>query len=197
MKKIFFILLILISIIGSFFYATIWRENSLCLNLHKSCEDTQQFETWCTLESDDNISDAQFPSLPKLGTRTLPVPGDDPDLPYTEYCCETGQVEYSISYTTLPKKWLRWGNSLVLKGALKFLLKEVGKVKLIGKSSNTFKGFSALDYEYYLENTECAGTLVLVKDRLYKVEVSYPLKKRGEMECNLSHFIEHFTPSQS
>lgn len=197
MKKLIFIILIVLIGIGStVFYFSVLKEKQLCFNLHQKGKTGKVFDQWAYFKHQENLFSATFPLLPQPLKRTLPVPGNDADLPYHEYQCLVEENKlYSISYTILPDTWLKWGNSLVLKGALKVILKELGKVNLVGKDSNTFKSFPALDYEHYSGEKETVGTLILIENRLYKVEVTYPLNERQQVQEKICYFIEQFTPN--
>lgn len=154
-------------------------------------------DKWVTFNPKDAAFSVLFPKNPEHLSRTLPVPRSDDTLPYNEYQASTDSMTVSVSYTVLPDDWVRWGSSLVLKGALKVIMGEIKGAHLVGKSSNTLKSYPALDFEHYLGDQETAGTLVLVGNVLYKVEISYPLSEREHVHDILGEFIESFCPQES
>ena len=202
MKK--FILILILAMIGFggyFLYTHSKKPQKHMLNLHRVVKKGVEFKKWISFNSKDENFSASFPKKPKFDSRALPIPGSDSFLPYKEYLCRLdGDVHFSVSYTTLPEEWLKYGNSLILGGALKVIMHELGKTELVGKETTKFKSFPALDYEHYTVaeggQTETAGTLVLVGNTLYKVEMTYPLEFHSQVEDQLSNFIENFAPIQ-
>lgn len=199
MKKIVLILVVLLLVLGGFYlYTHTHRSHHQKLNLHRVVK-SAEFRTWNRFDPKEEQFSASFPKKPKTNSRELPVPGGDQPLYYKEFICEMeDNIVFSISYTTLPKTWLQYGDSLVLGGALKVIMKELGKTELVGKDKTIFKSFPALEYEHYTtckENPkETAGTLVLVGDILYKVEMTYPLNLHDQVQDHLANFLENFTP---
>jgi len=198
MKKIFFILVVAFIGFGGYYVYNNLREHSHKLNFHHAVKKGLGFEKWTAFAPKEESFTAAFPKKPEKTVRDLPIPGGEESLPYKEYICDIdGDKRFSVSYTTLPDGWLKYGNSLVLGGALKVVMKELGKVQLVGKESTIFKTFPALDYEHYSKTTETAGTLILVGNILYKVEMTYPLENHNKVQDELANFIENFTPTIS
>lgn len=197
MKKITFIFIALLIGFGGYFSCkTFFNDSKGLPQFHRVVKKGLGFEKWTSIAPKDENFSASFPKKPKTETRALPIPGSDDSLPYKEFKCELeGGRHFSVSYTTLPETWTQYGNSLVLGGALKVIMHELGKVELVGKKSIDFKSFPGLDYEHYSATTETAGTLVLVNNILYKVEMTYPLEKHNNVQDELSNFIENFSPS--
>ncbi|MEM8728071.1 MAG: hypothetical protein AAGE99_05125, partial [Chlamydiota bacterium] len=100
----------------------------------------------------------------------------------------------------LPVGWLKYESRFVLTGALRVIMKQMGKTELVGKNATVLKSFPALDYEYYTiakENQrETAGTLILVENVLYKVEMTYPVELGKQVRDHLAYFIASFTPEK-
>lgn len=196
MKKIIFITLaVLMGMGGYFFYSNFLQEKRLPFDMHHMVNKGISFDKWIKFNPKGESFKAVFPLKPTEVSRELPIPGSDASLNYHEYQCVTEQGRlFSVSYTTLPDSFLNWGDSLVLNGALKLIMRELGKVNLVGKDSNTFKTFPSLDYEHYTKDQETAGTLILVGATLYKVEVTYPLNDREGVHDELCNFVESFEP---
>ena len=198
MKKIFFIFVIAFIGFGGYYVYNNLKQHSHKLNFHHTVKKGLGFEKWTIFSSKEERFTAAFPKKPEKTVRDLPIPGGAESLPYKEYICNVdGDKRFSVSYTTLPEGWLKYGKSLVLGGAPKVVMKELGKVQLVGKESTIFKTFPALDYEHYTKTTETAGTLILVGNILYKVEMTYPLKHHDKVQDELANFIENFTPTLS
>ena len=195
-KKIIFIMLaLLVGIGGSFFYSNLLKEKPWSMNFHSNVKKRINFDKWISFNPKGESFSVSFPLKPTMIKRDLPIPGSNDCLNFHEYQCSTKEGRtYSVSYTILPKSLLKWGDSLVLNGALKLIMRELGKVELVGKDSNTLKNFPSLDYEHYTKENETSGTLVLVGKTLYKIEVTYPLNDREGVLDELSHFVESFEP---
>lgn len=152
MKKLVLILVgIMIGFGGYFFYSQQKGvpQKSKSLNLHHAVKQAAEFKKWVTFNPSGEHFAASFPKKPKSNERKLPIPGSDNFLNYKEYFCELdGDILFSVSYTVLPDGWLKYGNTLVLGGALKVIMQELGKTQLVGKETTEFKSFPALDYEH-------------------------------------------------
>lgn len=202
MKKVLLILVgIVIGFGGYFLYDQRTTVSPKGLNLHHTVKQATEFKKWVSFNPKGEHFAASFPKKPEASERKLPIPGSNDFLDYQEYFCDLdGGIRYSISYTTLPDSWLKYGNSLVLGGALKVMMQELGKTQLVGKEKGEFKSFPSLDYEHYTMakegQRECAGTLVLVGNVLYKIELSYPLELHHQMQDHIANFIECFKPEK-
>ncbi len=196
-KKIFLSMVCLTLLGGSYLYFDVYKDRKLDFNLHDLADGGKGLEGWKQFSPENERFSIYFPDTPKSITRDLPIPGGDESLPYQEYQIEQEEGRtFSVSYTTLPDKWMKWGSGLVLKGALRVITHELGKVELVGKSSNTFKGYEALDYEHYTKEKETTGTLILVGNKLYKVEMVYPLNSRQQSHKLVTQFIQTFAPEK-
>jgi len=154
-------------------------------------------EQWHVVESADKTYSIAFPAEPTANTTHLPIPKSKDTLPYEELHCsiEESGYTFNVSHTVLPAKWLKWSNGLVLKGALKFIVGYIPDAKIVKVFSNKFKTYPSLEFRLKKGEQESAGRLVLVKNRLYKIEVSYPVEKREEMGEVLDRFISSFEPA--
>lgn len=202
MKKLLLILVgMMIGFGGYFFYDQKKHLAPKSLNLHHVVKQTAEFKKWITFNPKNEHFEALFPKKPQSNERKLLIPERNDSLDYHEYFCELdGDIRYSVCYTILPEGWLKYGNSMVLGGALKVIMQELGKTELVGKSITNLKSFPALDYEHYTVEREgqreCAGTLVLVGNILYKIEISYPLELHQQLQDHVANFIEGFKPEK-
>jgi len=139
----------------------------------------------------------KFPKRPDFTSRELPIPKSEETLPYHEYTSEDGLIKASVSYTVLPDNWLKWGSGMVLKGALKVIMDDTKNAHLIGSGSNSVKSFPALDFERRQGDLQTAGTLVLVGNTLYKIEITYPEKELHQVKDKIAPFINSFQPKKA
>lgn len=202
MKKLLLILVgVMIGFGGYFLYDQKRVSAPKSLNLHHVVKQAAEFKKWVSFNPKGEHFAASFPKKPESNKRKLPIPGSSDSLDYREFFCElNGGIRYSVSYTTLPDGWLKYGNSLVLGGALKVIMQGLGKTQLVGKETIQFKSFPALDYEHYTAakegQREYAGTLILVGNVLYNVEMSYPLELHNQVQDHVANFIENFKPEK-
>ena len=173
------------------------RDKKLDFDIHQIVSKGPGLQSWIKFNAEDEGFSVLFPKKPDHITKDFPIPRSDDTLPYHEYQCVEGNRVISVSYTVLPQDWLKWGSKMVLKGAMKVVVNQIKGAHLVGQSTNTFKSFPSLDFEHYLGNQETAGTLILVGNVLYKVEISYPLEEKEQVMNQLAQFLESFNPEQS
>lgn len=137
----------------------------------------------------ENFS-AYFPKEPVSISKEipLPTPSHSDVLPYQEYSHTHDKGKYEVSFTTLPSQWMKWSSGLILSGAVKLVM---GKSKIVHKHSATCYNFPAIEYEAESSNGHILGKLVLVEQKLYRVEVLY---KEPEGKEEAIRFIESFIP---
>ncbi len=191
-KLVIFLIGVFVGVGGYHFYN---QAPTKSVSFHQSVPKTDLFKKWVSFDPKGENFVASFPKKPKMTTRDLPVPGGAAPLPYKEFKCILNDTKhFSVSYTTLPENWLKYGDGLVLGGALKVLMQELGNPELVGKNSTKLKSFSALDYEHYTEESVSMGTLTLVGNTLYKVEITHPRGEDPHVHDELCYFIESFSP---
>lgn len=129
-----------------------------------------------------------FPKKPIRIQSELPVPKSKERLHLEEYKCKSNDLEYSLSYLTFPKRWLRWGSSLILKGSLKMIAGSIPGAKIRRTSKMKYQALPSLEYEFaLLGGKEAAGRLILQENRLYRIEVTYPRQERESVREALAH----------
>lgn len=150
--------------------------------------------SWKNFKSPDGEFTINFPQKkPDHETTDFPIPGSENSLPFDEFKCQhVEDVHYSVSYTTLPRKWLKWSSGLVLKGSIKYISKHINHAKVIYRSVGKYHRLPSLDYILSDGSTERAGRLILVDNKLYKVEINYPASQRENIQDNLSEFVNSF-----
>ncbi|WP_420420581.1 hypothetical protein [Simkania sp.] len=196
LSKYFFISILLIGIaFGGYKVYDMMRDKALAFDIHHVVGKGQGIESWIKFNPKEEKFSVQFPKKPEHITKDFPIPRSDDTLPYHEFQCCEGERVISVSYTVLPQDWLKWGSKMVLKGAMKVVVNQLKGAHLVGQSTNTFKSFPSLDFEHYMGDQETAGTLILVGNVLYKVEISYPVHEREQVHNQLAQFIESFNPT--
>jgi len=176
-------------------YNHLLNEKGHSLSIHRVIGSGEGIKKWSKFDPKDEEFSVRLPSKPKHITKEFPIPRSEDTLPYHEYQCTEGEMVVSVSYTKLPESFMKWGSKIVLSGGMKVIIAELNGAHLTSQESNTFKSFPSLDFEHYLGEQETAGTLVLVKNILYKVEISYPAHARAQVQNKLAQFIESFDPS--
>lgn len=138
-----------------------------------------------------------FPGKANKKEVEMAIPGDSgSSLNIASHTLDKDGLNFSISHTQLPEEWLKYGSSLVLKGALKLLAKHADDADIAGKTSNTFKDLPSLDYSHVSGATQTTGTLVLCGDRLFSVEVKHPKgQDEASYQAQLKAFLDSFTPA--
>lgn len=152
---------------------------------------------WVNYTSTDGDFTADFPSQPSTLQKQLEIPQANKTLDYQEV--STGKADesiYSVSALVLPKKWMIFRSNTILKGALKVLIDNMeGGPELLLKQFTKHGEFPAVDYNIAKNGNLSKGRLVLVGQKLFKVECSAPPETLTE-EIALT-FIQSFKPLTS
>ncbi|MBS0585715.1 MAG: hypothetical protein JSR76_05385 [Verrucomicrobia bacterium] len=148
-------------------------------------------ETWTRISPDNLSFSILFPKDPAFREITRPVPKSNLTLHYQEYS-HKDKITYTIGCTQLPKSWTKWGSGLVFKGAFHFLYGDDAKVNRKKKTSHA--NFPALEYEITKGKEKITGKLVLVKETLYKVEISQKEALTEEEQAFAEKFFASFFP---
>ena len=152
---------------------------------------------WKAYNDPEGAYAIEFPGTPEAKATQLPIPNSKDNLPFytVDYRLDKESVEYSLNYTTLPKNWLKWKASLLLRGALKLITTHMTQAKIVKKSSNSYNNYPTLEFVLAKKNNlECAGRLILVDNVLYKIEVTYPKDKQETIQDDLNIFLQSFNP---
>ena len=192
--KVFLALVSMGLIGGAIFFFDLFKEKDLKIHLHTTSNN--RLEDWQLFHPDNESFAVLLPSDPDSITRDIPIPRTNKTLRYQEYRCQnTPESRVSISYIMLPNSWAKLSSNFILKSALKVITYDKSNNRLIAKRSNLFKSFPSLDYEQQNEQTETIGSLILVNHILYKIEMTYPLDERDEVQEEIiSQFIDSFDP---
>ena len=193
-KKIIFIgFLSLFLSIGTYFYFDVYKEYKFKSKIGDILGAISGMENWIRFSPETENFSILFPKQPLSQTHAIPIPGSTNVLTYEEHSLESKSYGFfSVSHMTLPQKWTKWGASLTLKGAFKLIMQRVKYTKILGKQSSNFKGLPSLDYEYHSAKTHSIGKLILVKNTLYRVEMTFPLDAEEAIKEKGSFFIRSF-----
>jgi len=140
----------------------------------KSSSSLKNLNSWTQLNPTSSDFSILFPKSPIFSEMEKPVPNSNRMLHLKEFSIECeGEGKFSLIYTTLPQKWVRWGTArLILQGAVRELVKDYN-ASLSTKEKTFHQNFPAINYSLFCENKHVVGMFVLVKEVLYKIEVSH------------------------
>lgn len=155
-------------------------------------------KSWMNYTSTDGDFTADFPSKPSTQQKQLEIPQANRTLDYQEVSTmKADESTYSVSALLLPKKWMIFRSNTILKGALKVLIDNLsGGPELLFKQFTRHGEFPAVDYHIAENGKLSKGRLVLVGQKLFKIECSAPSETLAETlteEAALS-FIQSFKP---
>lgn len=148
---------------------------------------------WIKVERKDDLFTIFFPKEPKYQEETHDVPSSDYKLTYKEYSL-SDSIDYNLGYTELPSAWTRWGSSLVLKGAIKVLAEQKGR--LVYKKITTHESFPAIEYQMNVNNSIVFGKLILVGKTLFRVEITQKKLISEEDRMQAQKFFYSFHPEK-
>jgi len=162
-------------------------------------DDTSKWKRF-TPSSNEFILD--FPlQQPTYVYKELPIPKSQDTLPYHEYktVLNENTVQYSLSHTQLPSRWVRWSSKLVLKGVIKVLVEKQPGTRLVQSTTLGANGYPALDYQLTKNGQHAIGRLILIGQSLYRIEVNFPPSEKPNLQEDINLFIHSFqwVPAQN
>lgn len=153
---------------------------------------------WNAYKDPEGAFVISFPGNPDESFVNIPIPKTKDSLPYhsVNFKLDDHDIEYTLHYTTLPKNWLKWKPSLLLKGALKLICSKLSQGRIIDKTFSTLQNLPTLHFTLEKpDNKESVGRLILIDNVLYKLEVVYPKEQKAQAEQTINTFLESFKPS--
>ena len=125
-----------------------------------------------------------FPTDPETQSKEVKIPDMGKTLQYEELTSyQTKNVLYSVSYMEFPSKWKWAGANTLLKGALDLIVKySPTKTDLVDKRFTYHQGQRSLDFQVKQGNDITKGRLILVRNTLYKLTVTYPSSLADDVE---------------
>ncbi len=149
-------------------------------------------KNWIKIDNDNLNYYIYFPKKPLYKQSILDIPNSTKKLICDEYSYED-DINYSISSIDLPKKWTKWGHSLVFKVALKQIASR-GIVNHRKKTSHL--QYPSMEYEIVdeLQHT-IIGKLVLIDSTIYKIEVNHNQTPTEDVRLVSKQFLDCFHPN--
>jgi hypothetical protein len=149
---------------------------------------------WVHYTSSEGDFTADFPSKPKVEQKQLEIPQANRTVDYQEVkSSHQDQITYSVSAIDLPKKMTFFGSNTILKGALSVVQDNLhAKTKLVSKKLTKHGNYPAIDFHLLEGMKDVKGRLVLVGNKLFKIEFVQPFDVETE-EAGLA-FISSFQP---
>ncbi len=145
----------------------------ICDHLHKKSIltiQTEGYENWTAHPGD--LFSAYFPAKPESADNVIPTPDDYEDLQVTEYKATLDDTEYSIAYATVPPTFLKYSNSMILKHTMKGMANQMEDTTIVHRDYSEHGSHKAVDYVLNSKGKTITGRMLLVNDRMYKIEVT-------------------------
>ena len=151
---------------------------------------------WKKVDESEVNATLYFPQAPEHSVEKYPVPKSQSKLDLNHYIYKDAAHNYSLTYTTLPASWTKWGSSLVLGVGVNYV---VDKDSIVSKKKCKHYEFPALEYKLKSKGKTTTGMLVLVKDQMYKIEFEQSseiadLNTEAEQDL-LNAFFSSFKPN--
>ncbi|MFS8562978.1 MAG: RDD family protein [Rhabdochlamydiaceae bacterium] len=146
-------------------------------------------EGWIQYSSEDERFTVNFPKKPQLDTLSFDVPNSSKSLDLNEVKAKA-DVEFSVSYVELPRKWRLFSSTTLLKGAMNVILENMPGAKIITKTHMKYKNYPGIDFHMTQDGNEIEGRLILVGSTLYKLTVTRP-QEIGH-EVHHQEFLDSF-----
>lgn len=156
--------------------------------------------SWEKFTNDSFHFAVDFPDKPLMSSDSIKLPKSHGTLPYEEFRFEAkGDAPYTlaIKVATLPNKWLRFNNQLILKGAYYVVSSTFNGGKITKQGRIKHKGYPAYFFRYEKDEIISEERLVLVDHYLYRIETTYAKEDTEKVETVGKKFINSFEPSIS
>ncbi|MCH9612778.1 MAG: hypothetical protein S4CHLAM102_12750 [Chlamydiia bacterium] len=158
---------------------------------------TPEILGWRSYELDEGSFSASFPNKPEYVAKDFPIPSSTEKLPFYEYSHEHPKepIRYSISYTVLPDGWMKWSSGLILKGAMKIIVRYTSGSKLVDKQKISSKKYPGYNYTLSKSGTLIKAQVYLIGNRLYRVETQFAKDLDTAEQKKADVFIQSFKPA--
>lgn len=153
---------------------------------------------WNPFNTQGDIGKIELPSTPSERIYTLKLPKEKDgslDLKELFVTDEASQIEYTITTVEIPYNLMSWGPKMILKGSFDIVEKNTMGAKVFEKKSFRHLNLPSLHYLMGQGDKEKMGRLILVGNQLIRIEVTYPLEKKVELEAEITKFLTSFTPN--
>ena len=156
------------------------------------CKYLSKNDDWTEISSDEFGFVAAFPKEPLFKETVHKIPKTNKNIKFVEYYNEHDGIHYSLSFAKLLPKWTIFGSGAIFNEITKFASKKEGRV--IKKAKSTHGKFPSLEYTREKGNGVATGKLVLVKNKLFKIEVTKTENNMTEVSPLEEKFINSFEP---
>lgn len=148
---------------------------------------------WNKIDQNEVGAEIYFPQAPEFSIEHYPVPKSQLKLELKQYKYTDAAHQYSLTYTTLPKTWTKWGSNLVLNVGINYV---VDKKSITHKKKCKHYNHPALEYKLKKDGQETTGMLILVNDTMYKIEFQHQEELASLSAENqlLNTFLGSFKP---
>ncbi|MCB1118078.1 MAG: hypothetical protein KDK50_05825, partial [Chlamydiia bacterium] len=157
--------------------------------------DPKDYKGWTAFESDDKLFRIYFPEKSDTNESELPIPGDQP-LALNEHSSVHKELgTFTVAYTQLPQKWLKYSDKLIIKHALVNMAENMDSTDLVTRNYSMHGTIQAIDYVLKSKGNDVLGRMMLVNDRLYKIELQANGAAGDEAKAAQELFTKSFQPS--
>ena len=137
------------------------------------------YESWTALPGD--LFTAYFPAKPENADNVIATPDGYEDLQVTEYKAIQDDIEYSLAYAAVPSEFLKYSNSMILKHTMKAMANQMEDTSITYRDYSQHGQHKAVDYVLNSKGKTITGRMLMVKNRMYRLEVkSDPSIEVGE-----------------
>ena len=134
--------------------------------------DPAAYKNWTGFDAPDSSFTAYFPSKVETVESQLPVPDDIKFLELTEHTATDGEENtFSLAYTQLPKKWLKYSDKLIIKHSMLHMVEQMENTDLVTRNFKMHGSVPCIDYTLKSNGKDVQGRMLLVGARLYKLEL--------------------------
>ncbi len=158
-------------------------------NVAVEYEQNMTKEGWIQYSSKDERFTVNFPKKPEHETLSFDLPNSDKSLDLKEVKA-VADVEFSVSYVELPRKWRIFSSTTLLKGAMNVVVENMPGAKIMQKTHMKYKNYPGIDFHMTQNGNEIEGRLILVGSTLYKLTVTRPQEIAHEVQHE--EFLDSF-----
>jgi hypothetical protein len=160
-------------------------------NLVKEVSQRELTEGWVHYDDPEGRFSVAFPSAPVAAAKKLIVPSASRELDYNELTSYRGAEErYSVTYVTLPRKWMLAGGKKILKVAFDVLIKNVPETEVLYQALAFFERHRCIEFQYKRGETIEQGRLILIGNTLYKLSILSP--QAVVQDARSTQFLDSF-----
>lgn len=158
--------------------------------------DPQLYKSWTAFNASDKTFSAYFPLKVETIESQLPVPDDIKFLELTEHTAKhENHGTFSLAYTELPKKWLKYSDKLIIKHSMLHMADSMENTDLVKRNFAMHGNIPCIDYTLKSDGNDILGRMLLIGNRLYKIELKCNGSSNDAAREQHALFINSFLPS--